>query len=47
MKPGSTIKRLFAKSGVKVSDKLDEKILGDALCAFDISAKPGSQAPSV
>jgi len=47
MKLGPTIKRLFAKSGVSVSDKLDEKILGDALCAFDISAKPGSQAPSV
>ena len=47
MKLGPTIKRLFAKSGVRVSDKLDEKILGDALCAFDISAKPGSQAPSV
>jgi len=47
MKPGPTIKKLFAKSRVRVSDSLDDKILGDALSAFDKSAKTGSDAPSV
>ncbi|MHC4069164.1 MAG: tetratricopeptide repeat protein [Planctomycetota bacterium] len=49
MNSAEKIKRLFAKSDVTVSSKVDDKIINDALSAFDKSeeTKPVSAGPNI
>ncbi|MGB2862526.1 MAG: hypothetical protein WBC05_04300 [Sedimentisphaerales bacterium] len=42
MSPAEKIKKLFAKSDITVSSKVDDRIVGDALTAFDESEKTKS-----
>lgn len=49
MRPAEKIKNLFLKSNVKVDSKLDEKIMNDALMAFEKSkkTKPANPKPNI
>jgi hypothetical protein len=49
MSSAEKIKRLFAKSDVTVDSKVDDKIINDALTAFDKSekTKPLSAEPNI
>ena len=49
MRPTEKIKKLFVKSNVTVSSKLDDKIINDAFQAFEnsIKAKPAALQPNI